>query len=232
TTPLINKCIQGQYNPGSTFKVMTAIAALQAGGITERTSFSCGGSLSLGGAVLHCWRKGGHGGISVRDAIKASCDVFFYQAALHTGIDKLAGIMRRFGVGGPTGINLPNEKPGLMPDTDWKRKTFPNDTKFHACELAISGIGQGYVLTTPLQLALMTARLVNGGKGVVPRLVSGPDSVFAAGGLVKPNATPPSLGIEPRHLALVASGMAGGASTAGGPPPRHPVAGPRLPSCA
>src|SRR5262249_55408620 len=108
TTPLINKCIQGQYNPGSTFKVMTAIAALQAGGITERTSFSCGGSLSLGGAVLHCWRKGGHGGISVRDAIKASCDVFFYQAALHTGIDKLAGIIRRFRAGGPTRINFAN----------------------------------------------------------------------------------------------------------------------------
>ncbi len=216
TTPLINKCIQGQYNPGSTFKVMTAIAALQAGAITERTSFSCGGSLSLGGAVLHCWRKGGHGGISVRDAIKASCDVFFYQAALHTGIDNLAATMRKFGVGVPTGIKLPNEKPGIMPDTAWKRKNFPNDTKFHAGELAISGIGQGYVIVTPLQLALYTARLVNGGFGVVPRVVKGPESVFAASGLTKPNPSPPSLGIDPKYLAVVAAGMAGVVNEPGG----------------
>src|SRR5262249_26502670 len=131
-------------------------------------------------------------------------------------------------VGGPTGINLPNEKPGLMPDTAWKRKTFPNDTKFHAGELAISGIGQGYVLTTPLQQALMTARLVNGGKGGVPRLVNGPQNVFAAGGLVKPNATPPSLGIEPRHLALVASGMAGVVNEPGGTAQRHRIDEPGL----
>ena len=216
TTPLINKCIQGQYNPGSTFKVMTAIAALQSGSITERTSFSCGGSLSLGGAVLHCWRKGGHGGIGVRDAIKASCDVFFYQAALHTGIDKLAEVIRKFGVGVPSGINLPNEKPGIMPDTEWKRRHFPNDTKYHAGELAISGIGQGYVIATPLQLALMTARLVNGGRAVVPSLVRGPESVFEGTNIVKPNPSAPSLGVDPRHLALVASGMAGVVNEPGG----------------
>jgi penicillin-binding protein 2 len=216
TTPLINKCIQGTYNPGSTFKVMMSAAALQAGSITERTALSCGGVFTLGNAVLHCWKKGGHGSISVRDAIKASCDIFFYQVALRTGIDNLSELIRRLGGGVPSGINLPNEKPGIMPSAEWKRRTFPNDAKYHPGELAITGIGQGYVIATPLQLALMTARIVNGGFRVVPRIVKGPESVFAGTNLVKPNPKPPSLGFDQRHLALVASGMAAVVNEPGG----------------
>jgi penicillin-binding protein 2 len=215
TTPLINKCVSGTYSPGSTFKMMTAIAALESGSITERTSFSCGGVLHLGGAALHCWKRGGHGGLAVRDAIKQSCDVFFYNAALQTGIDKFAHYARRFGFGGLTGIDLPHEKPGIMPDSAWKRNNFKNDTKFHAGEMAIVGIGQGYVITTPLQLAVMTARIVNGGRAVVPTLIKGPDAVIAAAGLKRGAAAPP-VGVSSKWLDYVAGAMSGVVNEPGG----------------
>ncbi len=215
TAPLINKCISGQYSPGSTFKMMTAIAALESGAISERTGFSCGGALTLGGAVLHCWKKGGHGSLSVRDAIKQSCDVFFYNAALQTGIDRFAESSRRFGIGSNIGVDLPGEKPGIMPDNAWKRANFKNDTKYHAGELAISGIGQGYVITTPLQLAIMTARIVNGGRAVVPWLVKGPPSVITAAG-IKRGPAPPSIGVSPRWLDLMTGAMAGVVNEPGG----------------
>ncbi len=215
--PLINKCIAGQYAPGSTFKMMTALAGLQSGAIAEHTVFSCGGAMQLGNHRLHCWKGGGHGAMNVRDAIKQSCDVFFYQAAMQTGIDKFAEIARYFGIGAVTGIDLPGEKSGLMPDTSWKRKSFRNDTKFHAGELAIVGIGQGYVLTTPLQLAVMTARLVNGGKVVVPRLVRGPPEAVppltARDGILPPGATIP---VSERYLSLMADAMSGVVNEPGG----------------
>ena len=214
TTPLINKCVSGTYSPGSTFKVMTAIAALESGSITERTGFSCGGALHLGGAVLHCWKRGGHGTLSVRDALKQSCDVFFYNAALQTGIDKFHASARRFGIGGLTGIDLPHEKPGIMPDTAWKRTNFKNDTKFHAGELAICGIGQGYVITTPLQLAVMTARIVNGGRAVVPTVVKGPASVIAAAGIKRAEAKP--ISSSTKWLDYIASAMSGVVNEPGG----------------
>lgn len=216
TVPLNNKCVQGQYSPGSTFKMMTAIAGLQSGAITERTSFSCGGALQLGGHALHCWKRGGHGGLSVRDAIKQSCDVFFYNVAMVTGVDRFHDVARRFGIGELSGIDLPHEKPGLMPSTQWKRTNFKNDTKFHAGELAIVGIGQGYVLTTPLQLALMTARIVNGGRAIKPRLVKAPASLIGTGGTTKRAAEPASLGINPRWLDLMTSAMSGVVNEPGG----------------
>jgi penicillin-binding protein 2 len=229
TAPLNNKCIQGQYSPGSTFKMMTAIAALDSGAITERTAFSCGGALSLGGAVLHCWKRGGHGGLSVRDAIKQSCDVFFYNAALKAGIDKFHEIASRFGIGQLTGIDLPHEKPGLMPSTAWKRDNFRNDTKFHAGELAISGIGQGYVLTTPLQLAVMTARICNGGKAVIPRLIKGPAGVIASSINPRHKQEPRSIGIAQRWLDLMASAMSGVVNEPGGTAQRVRIEDPGLP---
>lgn len=229
TAPLTNKCVAGQYSPGSTFKMMTAMAALQTGAITERTGFSCRGALSLGGAVLHCWKRGGHGTLSVRDAIKQSCDVFFYNAALHTGIDKFAESARRFGIGTLTGIDLPHEKPGLMPDTAWKRDNFKNDTKFHAGEIAIAGIGQGYVLTTPLQLAVMTARLVNGGRAVVPRLIKAPASIVAASANPKHAESPQLIGATPKYLDLMASAMSGVVNEPGGTAQRVRIDEPGLP---
>jgi penicillin-binding protein 2 len=228
TAPLINKCIAGQYSPGSTFKMMTAIAALQSGAITERTAFSCSGAMTLGGAVLHCWKRGGHGSLSVRDAIKQSCDVFFYNAALQAGIDRFATSARRFGIGSLTGIDLPNEKPGLMPDSEWKRTNFKNDTKFHAGELAISGIGQGYVLTTPLQLAVMTALLVNGGRTIKPRLIKAPAGIAAA---IDPKrgAPPASIGVQSKWLDLMTGAMSGVVNEPGGTAQRARIDDPGLP---
>ncbi len=214
-TPLINKCIAGTYAPGSTFKLATAIAGLESGAINYGTSFSCGGSLQLGSAVFHCWKRGGHGGLALRDAIKQSCDVYFYQTALATGVDRFAEVARKFGIGTLTGIDLPNERPAIMPDTKWKAETFKEDKKFHSGELAIIGIGQGYVITTPLQLAVYTARLVNGGRAVVPRVVHAPIEL-ASTRPKTPDGRFPSLGVKERHLAFLADAMAGVVNEPGG----------------
>ncbi len=214
-TPLINKCIAGTYAPGSTFKMMTAIAGLESGAITPASSFSCGGAMQLGSAVFHCWKRGGHGGLALRDAIKQSCDVYFYQTALATGIDRMAAIGRKFSFGTLTGIDLPNEKPAIMPDTSWKAETFKEDKKFHSGELAIIGIGQGYVIATPLQLAVYVARLVNGGRAVVPRVVRSPIELATTRSKA-PDGRFPSLGLSTRHLNFLADAMAGVVNEPGG----------------
>ncbi len=212
-TPLVNKCIAGTYAPGSTFKMMTAMAGLDAGVISENHAFSCSGSYSLGTATFHCWKRGGHGGLRLRDALKQSCDVYFYQTAVATGVERMAAMGRRLSFGTLTGIDLPNERPALMPDTKWKRDTFKD--KFHAGELAIIGIGQGYVIATPLQLAVYTARLVNGGHAVVPRVVRAPKE-FIGNGPKSPDGRFPSLGLNQKHLKFVADAMSGVVNEPGG----------------
>jgi penicillin-binding protein 2 len=200
--PLSNKVIAGVYPPGSTFKPVVATAALTAGVLTPETSFTCPGYLALGDATFHCWRHRGHGTLRLRDAIKRSCDVFFYETARRTGIDRLAATARRFGFGGVLGIDIPGEKPGLIPSREWKLAA--TGTAWSQGETLIAGIGQGSVLATPLQLATMVARLVTG-RAVSPRLVR-------ADGLVPPGGDPappdfPPLGINPHALALVLDGM-------------------------
>ena len=167
--PLINKAISGQYPPGSTFKMMVALAALEAGVITSKTKSFCSGHIEVGDMKFHCWKKLGHGSVNVIDAIAQSCDVFFYEIALKTGINKIAKISREFGLGLPTGLNLPGEKGGLIPDREWKLRE--KQTVWRPGETIIAGIGQGYVLVTPMQLALMTARIANGGKKIIPTLI-------------------------------------------------------------
>ena len=167
--PLINKAISGQYPPGSTFKMMVALAALEAGVITSKTKSFCSGHIEVGDMKFHCWKKLGHGSVNVIDAIAQSCDVFFYEIALKTGINNIAKISREFGLGLPTGLNLPGEKGGLIPDRDWKLKE--KQTVWRPGETIIAGIGQGYVLVTPMQLALMTSRIANGGKKIIPTLI-------------------------------------------------------------
>lgn len=168
--PLSNKAISGQYSPGSTFKVITALAALEAGAIKIDTRFFCSAQMFLGSHAFHCWRRQGHGSLSVVEALKHSCDIFFYETALRLGIDKLAEMSRRFGLGSPIDIGFDNERPGLIPDRAWKKKRFGES--WQQGETLISGIGQGYILTTPLQLATMTARVVNGGYEVKPTFVA------------------------------------------------------------
>ena len=200
--PLSNKVIAGVYPPGSAFKPVVAAAALSAGILTPETSVTCPGYLSLGNATFHCWRHGGHGTLRLRDAIKRSCDVFFYETARRVGIDRLAAMARRFGFGDVLGLDIPGERPGLIPSREWKLAT--SGSAWSPGETLIAGIGQGSVLATPLQLAIMVARLVTG-RAVSPRLAR-PNGLMPPGGDPAPPDFP-SLGISPRVLALVLDGM-------------------------
>jgi penicillin-binding protein 2 len=200
--PLSNKVIAGVYPPGSTFKPVVAAAALTSGVLTPDTSFTCPGYLQFGNATFHCWRHGGHGTLRLRDAIKKSCDVFFYETARRVGIDRLAAMARRFGFGGLLGIDIPGERPGLIPSREWKLAT--SGGAWSQGETLIAGIGQGAVLATPLQLATMVARLVTG-RAVSPRLVRA-EGLMPPGGDPTPPEFPP-LGVDPHKLALVLDGM-------------------------
>jgi penicillin-binding protein 2 len=200
--PLTNKAIAGVYPPGSTFKPVVAAAALMAGVLMPDTSIACPGYVQLGDTTFHCWRKGGHGSLRLRDAIKKSCDVFFYETARRLGIDRLAAMARRFGFGGALGLDISGERPGLIPSREWKLATA--GTAWSPGETVIAGIGQGAVLATPLQIAIMTARLITG-RAVAPRLVRS-DGVMSPGGDRVPRDFP-ELGVSPQVLALILDGM-------------------------
>lgn len=201
--PLANKPIAGQYAPGSTFKMIVALAALEAGVIRPEQTVSCPGHYELGNAKFHCWKKGGHGAVDMVNALKHSCDVYFYEVARRLGIDRIADMARRFGLGSVTGVDLPGEKGGLIPDRTWKRAVM-NDV-WHAGESLVAGIGQGYITATPLQLAVMTARIANGGLGVKPTLVR---QSHRDPRLNLPDPKPPKdLGVVRQHLNIVQQGM-------------------------
>jgi penicillin-binding protein 2 len=200
--PLTNKAIAGAYPPGSTIKPVVAAAALTAGVLTPETSIVCPGYFQLGDTTFHCWRKGGHGSLRLRDAIKKSCDVFFYETARRLGIDRLAAMARRFGLGSVLGLDIPGERPGLIPSREWRLAA--SGTAWSPGETVIAGIGQGSVLATPLQLATMVARLVTG-RAVVPRLVRAEGVLPPTGDRVPPDF--PELGVSPQVLAVVLDGM-------------------------
>ena len=155
--PMNNKAITGMYPAGSTFKMVTLIAALESGAVTPKDSFYCPGHFNLGNTRVHCWQRRGHGRMNGVAAIKNSCDVYFYEAALRTGAEKIAEVSRRYGLGEMTGINLPYEQKGLIPDPTWKQQRYGQSwTKGDTVNMSI---GQGSVLITPIQLAVMSARL-------------------------------------------------------------------------
>jgi penicillin-binding protein 2 len=166
--PLTNKAVAGQYAPGSTFKTMTALAGLRAG-VSPDDHVYCNGVTVLGSARFHCWKKEGHGSQDMINGLMNSCDVYFYEIARRAGIDMIADTARIFGLGSAEGLDLPGEKPGLIPDTAWKKAVIGD--VWHPGETLIAGIGQGFITTTPLQLCVMSARIANGGFGVKPRLV-------------------------------------------------------------
>ncbi len=201
--PLLNKAIAGLYSPGSTFKMVTALAGLDAGVITPETALPCTGEYHLGNAIFHCWRwkQGGHGMVQLTRALAASCDCYFYEVARRVGIDKIAAMARRMGFGQRLGIDIPGEKPGIIPTTQWKRATYGQS--WGQGETVSCGIGQSYVTVTPLQLATMTARLANGGRAVVPRLTR------RIGGQPPTDAlkVPAQIGLNPAHLKAVLGGM-------------------------
>ena len=198
--PLSNKAVAGQYAPGSTFKIPVALAGLEKGVITTSTPVFCGGSVRLGDSRFHCWKRGGHGTVSLREGIVQSCDVYFYEVARRLGVDAIAEMARRLGLGATLGLDLPDEQAGLIPTRDWKRAKM--NQPWHQGETLIAGIGQGYVLSTPLQLAVMTARVANGGYSVTPRLVrAGRNPSAAAADLF------PDIGIAESHLRPVLDAM-------------------------
>ncbi|MBL0318873.1 MAG: penicillin-binding protein 2 [Alphaproteobacteria bacterium] len=166
--PFLNRCISATYPPGSTFKVSVALAALEAGVIDENTSFFCGGGLALGNHYFHCWKEDGHGTISTVNAIAQSCDTFFYNTARKLGIDLMSEMAFRVGLGKRTGIELPSEYAGLIPTRPWKKNVLKQE--WQQGDNFNTGIGQGYVSTTPLQLALMIARITSN-KQVEPRII-------------------------------------------------------------
>jgi penicillin-binding protein 2 len=158
--PLNNRAIQGQYPPGSTFKIIVATAALEEGVINPFTRIHCPGGIQFGNHYFRCWKKGGHGTVNLHEALVQSCDVFFYQVAQRLGIDVIAQYARAFGLGLPTGIDLEHEKAGTIPDSAWKRKRFKQP--WYAGETLSAGIGQGYVTATPLQMANAIATVAVG----------------------------------------------------------------------
>ena len=167
--PLTNKAVSGQYPPGSTFKMVTALAGLESGEVNTATRVYCPGHYILGKAKFHCWKSQGHGSVNMVMALRESCDTFFYEISKRVGINDIAKTARRLGLGEKLDFDIPGESKGLIPDRAWKKKRYKQ--KWRQGETLISAIGQGYVLTTPLQLATMTARLVNGGKAVKPILI-------------------------------------------------------------
>ena len=208
--PLINKPLRGQYPPGSTFKMIVALAALEAGVITEDFQTFCTGKVKLGNHTFHCWKKQGHGLQNLVSAIEHSCDVYFYEIARKTGINRIAAMAERFGLGEPTGIGVGGERSGLVPTKEWKLATIGEP--WQGGETLNVGIGQGHLLTTPLQLAMMTAQLANGGKRVRPRLMYSPateETADAESG-DQPAADieeNKSLGLSEHALSLVLEGM-------------------------
>jgi penicillin-binding protein 2 len=196
---LNNKTIAGQYPPGSTFKMAVALAALEAG-MPASTRFSCPGHFQFGDARFFCWsfKQHGHGSVDMAEGIQKSCDVYFYNVALKIGIDRVAAMARRLGLGAPTGIDIPGERPGLIPSREWKKAT--TGEIWHQGETVNLGIGQGYVLTTPLQLAVMSARVASG-------LQVKPHITKAIGDVPVEYAAPEPLGISPQNLLVAQTGM-------------------------
>ncbi|HWI26879.1 MAG TPA: penicillin-binding protein 2 [Stellaceae bacterium] len=204
--PLVDKAIAGVYAPGSTFKPLVAMTGLESGAITPETTFFCPGFFHLGNTVFHCWKHGGHGTLSVREAIKQSCDVFFYNVADILGIDRIAAMAHNFGLGEKLDIDIPGEKSGLIPTRAWKKAT--TGISWQRGDTVSCGIGQSYVSVTPLQLATYAARLVTG-RMVVPRLTRGAGIMTPAGAAkgIDPKFAP--LNFNQKHVDVVLNGMFG-----------------------
>ena len=187
----MNRAIQSRYPPGSTFKIITAITALEEGLVSSRTKFNCKGSIHFGRA-FRCWKKEGHGMMDIHDALVESCDVYFYEVAKKLDIDTLAQYAFDYGLGSETGVELEGEVGGIVPNTWWKRET--KNEKWYRGETLNTVIGQGYLAVTPIQMARLTAAVVNGGKIYEPFLMNDPDRE------VEPESI---LDIDPRNIKLV-----------------------------
>ncbi|NBZ88239.1 penicillin-binding protein 2 [Stagnihabitans tardus] len=196
--PLANKVVQGAYPPGSTFKMVTALAALADGSLDVETTVRCPGYLEFGGRRFHCWKHGGHGKVDLARSLAESCDVFYYEIAQKVGIDKISEMGRRLGLGMRHDLPMSAITEGILPTKEWKQTKYKQDWRIG--DTINASIGQGYVLASPLQLAVMTARTATG-RAVVPRLIRAIDGVETK------VAEAESLGIPESHLEAVRAGM-------------------------
>ena len=193
--PFMNKAIEGLYAPGSTFKMITALAALQDGKITPNTKINCTGHMDYGDGRYHCWKTSGHGLLDLEQSLQHSCDIFYYNIATKINMDSIQEMAYKFGLGDYTGIELANEKKGQVPSVSWKRN-YKSDN-WYTGDTITASIGQGYTLVTPLQLAVMTSRIANGGFAVKPRILRGEyENLFF-----------PQINVDTRYLNLVKRGM-------------------------
>lgn len=167
--PLINKVVQGQYPPASTYKIVTALAGLGEGVVSPDSIIYCPGHYRFGNRTYRCWKRGGHGAVNLERALAESCDVYFYQVGQRLGVDRLAGYALRLGLGKKTGVDMEHEKSGLIPTADWKKKRF--NVPWQEGETLSVAIGQGFDLATPIQVCMMTAALANGGTLYRPTLI-------------------------------------------------------------
>lgn len=196
--PLTNKPISDLYPPGSTFKMLVALAGLHTGAISPHETVFCNGRYKLGRRYFHCWKRGGHGHKDMRGAIQHSCDVYFYDIAKRIGIDAIADMAAKFGIGEAGPLEIPNIKAGLLPTKEWKRAN--RGEGWQVGDTLNAGIGQGFLLTTPLQLAVMASRLASG-KRLQPRLIRAID------GVERPPVPAEELGVRRENLDVVRDGM-------------------------
>ena len=173
--PLLNRCIAGLYSPGSTYKLITALFVLENLNFDPRTEFFCSGFVEFGNRKFHCWKKEGHGFVNLKDAIKKSCDCYFYNLAKVIKIDPLSNFSKKFSLGELTEIDMPNELIGIMPDSKWKINN--KGEKWQKGETLNTVIGQGFMLSTPLQMTLMTA-IIASGKKISPSILKSSTSFF------------------------------------------------------
>lgn len=203
--PMSNRAIQGEYPPGSTYKIVTALAGLQEGVINEQTILSCPGYYRFGNRAYRCWKKEGHGRVDIIKAVEESCDVFFYQVGQRLGVDRLAWYAKGFGLGSATGVVLDHEAQGLIPTAAWKKKR--SGVPWQEGETLSAAIGQGFDLATPLQMALLVAALANGGNRYRPTIV---DSLQSADGQLLQKNAPQLIGklpVSPSNLDIVKRGL-------------------------
>ncbi|MBZ4688865.1 MAG: peptidoglycan glycosyltransferase [Cereibacter sp.] len=196
--PLANKAVQGAYPPGSTFKMVTALAALEAGVISAETTVYCPGHYEMGGRRFHCWKRGGHGNVNLQKSLSESCDVYYYDVAQRVGIDKMAEMGKRLGLGQRHDLPMSAITEGVMPNKAWKQERYQQEWRIG--DTINASIGQGYVLASPLQLAVMTARVASG-RAISPRLV------HSIGDRAVPAPEAPLLGIDGSKLRAVRDGM-------------------------
>ena len=218
--PLINKATSGLYAPGSTFKMVVGMAGLEARTISPGERISCPGFLDLGDTRFHCWSKYGHGALDLHGGLKNSCDVFFYEVARRTGIDRVAAMANRFGIGVDLDIELPGARKGLMPTRAWR---MAQGKAWNIGDTISCGIGQGYIQTTPLSLATYVSRVATG-RAVQPHLTRTLGGVLQRGAMA---SDWPSLNLPERGLQMLRAGMFAVVNEAGGTAPvaRLPIPG-------